>query len=311
MRIFLTGATGAIGSALVPRLVAAGHEVTGLTRSEAGAARLRALGARPALGDALEREPLRRAVREARPEAVIHQATDLTKALAEPPRRLAGALAGTNRLRTEGTALLVEAARDAGAARLVAQSVSFFYAPGPGPRVESDPLADADSPPRSSVAAIAALEHAVASAPGVAGVVLRYGTFYGPRTAYATDGPYAAIVRKRSFPILGAGSGMSSFVHVEDAAAATVLALAAPPGTYNVVDDEPAALAEWLPFYATVLQAPPPRRVPFWLGRLVAGPHVAYFATRAPGASNAKARRELGFVPHFASWRQGFREALG
>jgi len=312
MRVFVAGASGAIGRVLLPRLIAAGHEVTGLSRTRAGADTVRALGARPALGDALDRESLRGAVMEARPEAVVHQLTDLATALAQPPRRLAKALGGTNRLRTIGMRNLVEAAKEAGAGRLVAQSVAFFYAPGPGGlRTESDPLALDGSLPVDSVRAVAELERATTAEPGIVGVVLRYGSFYGPGTAYASDGPFAAMMRRRAFPILGRGAGLSSFIHVDDAAAATVRALDGPPGIYNVVDDEPAPLREWLPVYAEALAAPRPLRVPLWLGRLVAGSYVAFVATRAPGASNARARRELGWAPRWSSWRQGFREALG
>jgi nucleoside-diphosphate-sugar epimerase len=293
MRVFLAGATGAIGRALVPRLLAAGHDVTGFTRGEAGAARLRAAGARAVTGDLLDETAVRRAVAEARPEVVVHHATDLARALGLPPRQLARALEGTKRLRTTGTRHLAAAARESGAKRLVAQSVAFFYAPAPGLRTEADPLVRDGSLPLDSVEAVASLEREVSG------------------TAYASDGPYAAMVRRRRLPIVGRGMGLTSFVHVEDAAVATVRALDAPPGVYNVVDDEPAALAEWLPAYAAILGAPPPRRVPYWLGRLIAGRYAAYLTTRAPGASNAKARLELGFAPRFASWRQGFREALG
>lgn len=311
MRILVAGATGAIGSALVPQLLSAGHEVSGLTRSAAGAERLQRMGARAVLGDALDGAAVLRAVAEARPEAVMHQATDLARALSLPPRRLARALEGTKALRTAGTRHLLAAARAGGATRFVAQSVAFFYAPGPGLRTEADPLVLDGSLPRDSVEAIATLEREVTETAGLTGVVLRYGAFYGPRTAYASDGPYAAMVRRRAYPIVGTGAGLTSFIHVEDAAAAAVLALQAPPGVYNVVDDHPAELADWLPFYAATIGAPPPRRVPYWLGRLLAGRHAAYLTTRAPGASNSKARQNLGFEPRHSSWRRGFREALG
>ncbi|MEA2478420.1 MAG: hypothetical protein QOJ07_342 [Thermoleophilaceae bacterium] len=310
MRVFVAGATGAIGRPLVPRLIAAGHEVTAMTRSAAKTAALREAGAEPVVCDALDAEALRAAVVAARPDAVVHQLTDIPAEFS--PRRFAAAFEGTDRLRSDGTRNLVAAAQAAGAERIVAQSIAFAYRPGPGLRTEDDPLLGADAPAdfTRTAAAIATLEETVLEA---GGTVLRYGQFYGPGTGYAaSDGAIAERVRKRGFPVVGGGGGVMSFVHVDDAADATVAAVEqGKAGVFNVVDDEPAPAREWLPVYADALGAKPPRRVPAWLARLLAGRYMTEAATSMAGASNARARDELGWRPAHASWRQGFRDAAG
>jgi 2-alkyl-3-oxoalkanoate reductase len=308
MRVFVAGASGAIGRPLVPRLIAAGHEVTGTTRSEASAEQIRAAGATPAVVDALDAESLREAVERAAPEVVVHELTALPERF-NPRKR--GLYDATNRIRREGTRNLLDASRAAGARRLVCQSIAFAYAPATEPKVmdEEAPL-NLDAPPPFSegMRVIAEMERAVLDAE-LEGLVLRYGWFYGPGTYYGEGGSMAADVRKRRFPVVGSGSGLFSFIHTDDAADATVAAVErGAPGVYNVVDDEPAALRDWVPAYAEAIGAPPPRRVPVWLARLVAGKMASSMDVQ-PGASNAKAKRELGWAPRWSSWREGFREA--
>jgi 2-alkyl-3-oxoalkanoate reductase len=309
VRVFVAGATGAIGRQLVPQLVAAGHETVGMTRSEAKAEEIRAAGADAVVGDALDAEGVRAAVEAASPEVVVHELTDLPDRLdlRKPD------YGETGRLRTEGMHNLIEGARAAGGRRLVAQSIAFMYRPGEGLRDEESPLAE--EVPGSFGEAMAEMQEAermVLRADGLEGLVLRYGFFYGPGTYYAADGTQAADVRRRRVPLVGDGGGQVSFIHVEDAAAATVAAVErGSSGVYNVVDDDPAPMRDWLPEYAEAIGAKPPRRVPAWLARLVAGRFAVTMATAMPGVSNAKARRELGWEPRYQSWRQGFREALG
>ena len=294
-------------------LVDAGHKVSGTTRSAARAGLIRADGGEPVVVDALDPDALMTAVGDARPDAVVHQLTQIPADM--NPRKFAQEFEATDRLRTEGTRNLVDAARAAGAERLVAQSIAFAYRMD-GPRgelkTEDDALvgADASKDFRRSAESIEALERTVLDA---GGIVLRYGYFYGPGTAYAaSDGPIAARVRKRGFPIVGDGGGVFPFIHVDDAAAATVAAVErGAPGTYNVVDDDPAPLRDWLPAYAKAIGAKPPRRVPTLAARIAAGKWMADGATKSRGASNEKARRELGWQPRWASWRDGFREAAG
>src|SRR5947209_311420 len=307
MRVFVAGATGAIGRPLVSQLLAAGHEITGMTRSPQGAEGIRAAGAEAVVSDVFDADGVRGAIAEARPEAVVHQLTDLPADYDTNPARLAR---GTNRLRREGTRILLDAAQAAGARRFVAQSLAFVYEPeGDWVKDEEAPLASA---PEGAVDSVRALEHAVLEAPGLEGIVLRYGQFYGPGTWYAADGSIAEQVRKRRFPIGGRGEGRFSFIHVEDAAAATVAAVErGRPGIYNVCDDEPAPMREWLPAYARALGAKPPRRVPALLARMVAGATAAQAATAMRGAANGKAREELAWSPRYPSWREGFRGSLG
>ena len=315
MRIFVAGASGALGKQLVPRLVAGGHEVVGMTRSERGAELVRGMGARAAIADALEPESVGRAVSEAGPEAIVHQLTALSGSL--DPRHFDRDFAATNRLRTEGTDHLLAAARAAGVRRFVAQSYAGWpYARSGGPvKSEEDPL-DPDPPEafRRALDAIRHLERAVTGCERVEGIVLRYGGFYGPGTSLSLDpvGEHVEAIRKRRFPIVGDGAGVWSFVHIADAAEATVAAVErGGAGILNVVDDDPAAVRTWLPYAAETFGAKPPRRVPRWLGRLLAGEAATVMMTEVRGASNERAKRMLGWQPRFASWRRGFAEGLG
>jgi nucleoside-diphosphate-sugar epimerase len=312
MRVFLAGASGVIGRRLVPQLVAAGHTVVGMTRRPERAEELRAAGAEPAVCDVFDAEALRRTVVASQPEVVVHELTDLPANL--DPRRAKEAYARNDRIRREGTSNLVAAAVAGGARRMVAQSIAFVYRPeGDAIKTEDAPMwDDAPEPFTDSIAAVRQLEDMVTGADGIEGLVLRYGFFYGPGTGYASDGSMAAMVRKRRFPVLGKGAGVFSYIHIDDAAAATVAAVErGAPGIYNVVDDDPAAVRDWLPAYAEAVDAKPPRRMPAWVGRLVAGKFTAAMATDLRGASNEKAKRELDWQPRHSSWRQGFREALG
>jgi nucleoside-diphosphate-sugar epimerase len=312
MRVFVAGATGVIGRSLVPLLVRQGHQVVGLTRAEEREALIRELGAQPAVANAFDADRLRHVLAEAEPEAVIHQLTDIPRSI--DPKRFAEQFERGNRLRREGTRNLVDAARAAGARRVVAQSVAFAYAPRGGVlHAEDDALAvGAPGAWGDVVGALAELEQAVTGTQGIEGVVLRYGYLYGPGTSYASDGAQSQMVLRRRFPIVGDGGGVFSFIHVDDAAAATVAALQrGGPGIYNVVDDDPAPAREWLPALADALGAKRPWRVPVFLARMVAGEHAANLMTRSEGARNAKAKGELGLDLRFPSWRKGFSEALG
>ena len=309
MKVFVAGASGAIGQPLLRRLLAAGHEVTGMTRRSDRAEEIRAMGAAAVTCDVYDAAELDAAVAAARPEAVVHLLTALPERL-DPRGR---ALAATNRVRREGTRNLIAAAAAAGAKRIVAESVAFVYVPQGGwVKGEDEPFAAGGSGAFGEASlAVADLERQVAEAPGIEGVVLRYGFLYGPGTYYARGGSQAEDVRRRRFPIVGGGTGTFSFIHVEDAAAATVAAIErGNPGAYNVVDDAPAPLHEWLPVYAEALGAKSPRSVPAWLARLVAGSAAAAMATQLRGAANAKAKRELGWEPALPSWRDGFRREL-
>jgi 2-alkyl-3-oxoalkanoate reductase len=309
VRVFVAGATGAVGRPLVPKLVAAGHEVTGTTRSEQRAEAIRAAGATAAVVDALDAQALRRSVEAAAPEVIVHELTALPDRFRPRAKDLYDA---TNRIRREGTRNLLDAAHAAGARRFVCQSIAFACRPGAQPEVKDEdaPLAlEAPPPFGEGVRVIDEMERAVLGAEGIDGLVLRYGWFYGPGTYYAEDGTMTADVRRRRFPIVGSGSGLFSYIHVDDAADATVAAVErGAPGIYNVVDDDPGAMRDWLPVFAEAVGARPPRRVPVWLARLVAGKMVAGVNLQ-PGASNAKAKRELGWEPRWRSWREGFRDA--
>lgn len=309
MRVFLAGATGVIGRQLVPLLIAEGHQVTGMTRSPEKTQALAASGAEPMLADALDAEAVRGAVSDARPDVVIHQLTAIPPRL--DPRKIERDFELTDRLRTEGTRYLVEAAQAAGVRRIIAQSVAFAYALGPPGTVhgETDPL-NIDPPAQfsRSAQALAELERTVL---GADGQVLRYGYFYGPGSSIARDGSIGREVARRRLPVVGGGAGVWSFIHVADAARATVTALASErPGAYNIVDDEPALVSEWIPALASALGAPRPRRVPALIARPMAGSYAIMTMTRAQGASNELARRELGWAPAYPSWRTGFRDGL-
>lgn len=303
MRVFVAGASGAIGTRLVPELIQNRHEVVGTVKSPGNAERVRALGAEPVVLDLLDAGAVRKAVLDARPDAIVHQATALADATWG--RNFDKVFAGTNALRTKGTDALLAAAREAGVRRFVAQSfASYRYVREGGPvKTEDDPLDT--SPPgnaRDSWAAMEYLDRAVTEA---GGIILRYGLFYG-----ADNDGLIEPIRNRQYPMIGDGGGVSSWIHLDDAAAATALALEHDgPAIYNVVDDDPASVREWLPVAVEALGAKPARRFPAWLARLAAGEAAVVMGTTARGASNEKAKRELGWTPRHPSWRYGFWEA--
>jgi len=309
MRVFVAGATGAIGRPLIAQLLAAGHEPTGMTRSAEKADELRAAGAKAAVCDALDADALRRVVVEAAPEVLVHQLTDLPRDWS-----MRYGYGATSKLRGEVTRTLIDAAREAGARRVVAQSIAFMYAP------TGEMVKDEDAPTLSggsgefaeALAATLDLERQVIGAEGMEGLVLRYGFFYGPGTWFAPGTKMARAFRKRRVPIVGDGAGVFSYIHVDDAASATVAAIEhGDAGIYNVVDDDPAPMRDWVPAFAEAVGAKPPRRVPVWLAKLVAGKTTVSAGVEGRGASNTKAKRELGWQPRYPSWRQGFREVLG
>jgi nucleoside-diphosphate-sugar epimerase len=293
-------------------LFEAGHQVTAITRSEAKLAELRNVGAEPVLCDVFDARRLGTVVVRAEPDAVINQLTDLPHSL--NPRKLGEYYAANNRVRREGTQNLLSAALGARVRRFVMQGAAYWYAQTGGPvKTEDAPLyLDAPPPIGPAVETIRHVEEAVLSAGGIEGIVLRYGMFYGPGTWYAKDGDVGRQVKKRRYPIIGQGEGVYSFVHVDDAAAATVAALeGARPGVYNVVDDEPASATEWMPVYADALGAKRPPRVPVFVARLLAGKALVEWMLGLRGASNEKIKKELGWNPRYESWRRGFFEGLG
>ena len=320
MKVFVAGATGVLGRELVPQLVARGHEVVGMTRSASKQDLVRSLGARPVVADALDPDAVAQAVASAEPEVIVHELTALSgkmsmRDMRHPERSPMATM--TNRLRTEATDHLLAAGRAVGARRFVAQSFGAFrWARTGGPVLtEADPL-DPNPPAalRPVLVGILHLERAVTTIEWGEGLVLRYGGFYGPGTSVslAPDALMAAPIRKRRFPIVGDGGGVWSHIHIDDAAAATAVAVEhGAAGIYNIVDDEPAPVREWLPALASALDAKPPRRIPRWLGRLAAGEAATVMMTDARGASNEKAKRELGWQPRYPSWRQGFAQGLG
>jgi nucleoside-diphosphate-sugar epimerase len=312
MRIFLAGASGVIGKPLIPALLEAGHEVTGMTRSERSAETIRAMGAEAAIADVFEPGQVRAAMTAAPPEVVVSHLTKLPPDL--NPRNMKSAYAENDRVRGEGTANVLAAAKVAGARRIIVQNSCFLYAPE-GDRVKSEDAPLYREGPAfigRSVRLHEEMERSITEDDGIDGLVLRFGFWYGPGTSFASDGYSADEFRKRRFPIVGDGGGMFSFCHIDDVVAATIAALSAGgPGVYNVCDDEPAPLRDWAPEYADALGARPPRRVPKWLARLFAGRAGATMMTELRGASNEKAKRELGWTPRYPSWRQGFRDALG
>jgi nucleoside-diphosphate-sugar epimerase len=309
VRVLVAGASGVIGGPLIRRLVAAGHEVTGTTSAPARSGAIEAAGARAAVCDALDAAAVAETVAAARPEAVVNELTRLPREY--KPRTFD--YEATNRVRREGGRNLLEAARSAGARRFVTQSIAFLYAPEGPSVVEEDarPWTEAPGGLSDAIATLIAHERAAVEADGLDGLVLRYGQFYGPGTYFARDGSIARRVAKRRFPIVGPGEGVFSFIHTDDAAAATVAAVErGAAGLYHVTDDEPAPLREWLPVYADALGAKPPFRIPTFVGRILGGSIAAQTADGLRGASNAKAKRDLGWTPRYPSWRQGFREAL-
>ena len=320
MKVFVAGASGVLGRALVPQLVAAGHEVAGTTRSEAKLDLIRGLGARPVVMDALDPDAVAAAVAAAEPEVIVHELTALSGPLSmrdmrHPDRSPMARM--TNRLRTEATDHLLAAGRAVGARRFIAQSfVAFRWARAGGPVLsEAEPI-DPDPPAalRTPLVGILHVERVVPAIDWGEGLVLRYGGFYGPGTALSStgDAPMAEAIRRRRFPLIGDGAAVWSHIHIDDAATATVLAVDhGASGVYNIVDDEPAAARDWLPVLAGDLHAKPPRRIPRWLARVAAGETATLMMTEARGSSNAKAKRDLGWEPRYASWRQGFAQGLG
>ena len=314
MRIFVAGASGALGSRLVPLLVGRGHDVVGTTRHAGKADLVRALGAQAAVLDPLDHDQVLAALADAKPDVVVHELT----ALSGPPdlRNIDRYFAMTNRLRTAGLDSLLEAARAVGARRMVAQSFTGWpnARTGNAPKTEDDPL---DPHPatatRETFAAIRHVDETMRDARGIEGISLRYGAFYGPGNTLGRNGATLEMIRKRRLPIVGGGTGVWSFVHIDDAALATALAIegAGTPGVYNIVDDEPAPVYEWLPYLAAQVGAKPPIRLPAWLVRPLIGEPGVRAMTVVRGSSNAKARRELGWQPRYASWREGFRDGLG
>jgi nucleoside-diphosphate-sugar epimerase len=313
MKVFVAGATGAVGTRLVAQLLAGGYRVAAMTRSVDKARDLRAIGADPVVADALDRDAVMEVVTRAEPEIVVHQLSDLTgiKSL----KRFDEEFASTNRLRTEGTDHLLAAARAVGARRFIAQSFGNWNYERTGSRLKTEDDRLDPSPPANqtrSLEAIRYLERTVVGAGDIEGIALRYGNLYGPGTGFALNGDIVGQVRKRAFPLVGDGVGVWSFVHTDDAAAAAVDAIqSGGPGIYNVVDDEPVEVATWLPALAAAVGAKPPRHVPVWIGRLFTGDVGVSMMTRIRGASNAKAKRELGFAPRYPSYREGFANGLG
>ena len=311
MKIFLAGASGAIGRHLVPLLVARGHEVVGTTRSAAKTQALRALGAQPVVVDALDPDAVADAVAKAEPEVIVHQLTGLSGGLRQAKRMVAD----TNRLRIEGTDHLLAAGRAVGVRRFVAQSNAAWMERSGGPVADENGRLE-PNPPEDAAALVAALRHLEAAVTGIGwaeGIAIRYGGFYGPGTDLDSrpDAVMGGLIRKRRLPIIGSGAGISSLVHITDAAAATVPIIErGRPGIYHVADDEPAPTTEWLPALARALGARPPRRVPAWLVRPLIGGAAVDMMTRARGISNGKVKREFGWTPRYPSWRTGFVEGL-
>ena len=312
-RVFVAGATGAIGRRLVPALVARGYDVVAMTRSPGKAQTLRDAGATPVIADALEAEAVRRVVSDSRPDVIIHELTGLGGVRSY--RNFDAAFAATNRLRTTGTRNLLAAASASGARRFIAQSFGgwTYERSGSAVKREDDPFDP--SPPktqRRTLEAIQYLERALASATGLTAIALRYGSLYGPGTNLGAHGQFVEMVRHRALPIIGDGAGVWSFLHVDDAASATIAAIEyGDSGVYNVADDDPAPVSVWLPDLALAVHARPPLHIPAWLGYLAAGGATVSMMTRVRGISNEKARRALQWRPAFASWREGFRDGLG
>ena len=312
MKILVAGATGAVGRRLVPLLVAGGHRVVATTRTPDKLNNLRSMGAEPVLMDGLDREEVIKAVTSSRPDVIVHQMTAL--ASMRSLKKFDEQFALTNRLRIEGTSHLVAAAELAGTRKFVAQSYAGWRIERDGGRVktEADPL---DPHPPLVVArtleAIQMLERIVSTTAGLNGMALRYGSLYGPGTSISADGEIVELIRQRKFPLIGGGAGVWSFIHVDDAARATQLAIErGAPGIYNIVDDEPAEVSEWLPDLARALGAKPPYRLPAWIGRFAIGEAGILMMTGVRGSSNAKAKRAFGWQPEYASWRDGFRRGL-
>ena len=315
MKVFVAGATGAVGKRLLPMLVARGYDVTGSTRSADKAGWIRSVGAKPVVVEALDRSAVMQAVVRAEPGVVVHELTGLVGV--KSFKKFDDEFALTNRLRTDGLDYLLEAARAAGVKRFVAQSYGNWNYERAGSRVKSENDPFDPNPPanqRKTLEAIVYLERTVTAAPGMDGIVLRHANHYGPGTSFALDdGDLLALIRKRQLPVIGDGAGVWSFIHVDDLAEATIAAIerGEPGGIYNIVDDEPVEAATWIPGLAEAVGAKPPRHVPVWLGRLAAGEVGVSMMTQIRGTSNAKAKRELGWQPRYRTWREGFKTGLG
>jgi nucleoside-diphosphate-sugar epimerase len=310
MKIFIAGATGAIGSRLVPLLIAAGHEVTGTSRSGSGARRIDAAGGHGVVMDALDEASVRRAVLDARPEVLVHELTALSGGM--DFAHIERSFAITNELRTRGTDMLIAAAQQAGTRRILVQSHTGWTNEHSGSRLKSeqDPLDPHPVPATRSM--LAAIAHAERAAVEAGGLALRYGALYGPGQSIGAGGDTVEAVRKRRVPVVGDGAGVWSFCHVDDAASATAAAVTrGAPGVYNIVDNQPVTASEWVPGLARAIGAKPPMRVPAWLARLMVGEFGVAWMTTARGSSNAKAKAELGWAPQYGSWREGFRTGLG
>ena len=313
MKVFVAGATGAVGKQLVPQLIASGYEVVARTRTPQHTGALSKMGAEPVVVDAFDRAAVIDAVQRARPEIVIHQLTALTGV--KNYAKFDQEFALTNRLRTEGTDHLLAGAQAAGTRRFIAQSYGNWNYARTGTTLKTEEDRLDPTPPRNqtqTLKAIHYLENAVLTTDGIEGIALRYGNLYGPGTGFAADGDIVASVRKRALPIVGDGAGVWSFIHIADAASAAIAAIEhGTPGVYNVADDEPAPVATWLPELARILGAKPPMRIPVWLARTIVGEVGVSMMTQIRGTSNAKAKRELAWKPGYSSWRQGFRTGLG
>jgi 2-alkyl-3-oxoalkanoate reductase len=308
MRVFLAGATGAIGKPLVAALLTAGHQVTAMTRSPVNADILRAQGTEPVVCNALDESALQASVVAATPDVVINQLTAIPRRL--DPRNIERDFALTNKLRTEGTRNLLTAAQAAGTRKLISQSVAFVYEPTGNNELHDEDDALYQSPPKTFRRTFEAIQQLERTTLDAQGTVLRYGYFYGPGTSLAKDGSLAEQARKRQLPIVGGGCGVWPLIHVKDAANATLAALNGPPGVYNILDDEPAPAHEWIPAFCDAVAAPKPMRVPALLARPIAGSYGVLVMTKSEGATNAKAKHDLGWRPDYASWREGFRKAL-
>jgi nucleoside-diphosphate-sugar epimerase len=304
MKIFLAGATGVVGQALIPLLTSHGHTVVGTTRSASKVARLREMGAEPVVVDGLDRDGVLAAVAAARPDAIVHQMTALSGDL--DLRKFEQTFAPTNRLRTRGTDILVEAARENGVERIVAQSFAGWPSERTGGPVKTEDDPFDPQPPKQVRTGLEAIRHLERAVTGAGGIALRYGGFYGPGTSFAPGGEHWDALMGRKFPIVGNGNGVWSFAHIDDVASGTLAALESgvPGRIYNIADSDPAPVREWLPFVADAIGAPPPRHVPRWIGRLM-GEHLVVMMTEIRGASNERARRELGWEPAWPTWREG------
>ena len=311
MRVFIAGATGAVGSRLVPLLVASGHEVVGTSRSAERLGAIEAAGAKGVVMDGLDAASVRAAVLDARPDVIVHELTGLD-GVAPDLKHFDEGFAATNALRTRGTDHLLAAAREAGVARFIAQSFTGWPNERAGGRVktEEDPIDP--SPTAASRETVAAIRHVERATTDAGGLALRYGGLYGPGNSIGTGGELLDMVHDGKLPLVGDGAGVWSFCHVDDAASATALAVErGAPGVYNIVDDDPAPVSEWLPELARIIGAKPPRHVPAWVARPLIGEHGVSLMTKIRGSSNAKAKRELGWEPRFPSWQEGFRTGLG